>query len=226
VAEALITTLAARVGVILLDTKFARPPGDIGNPATFAGQALFDIVPGASIARVTAREAALDAAFVAARDRLVARGAVLVTTSCGFLVTMQAALQTGCKVPVVTSALLQLPRVAAGRQVGVMAMDARGLTPQMLEAAGAAAETPVVGLEHGRELHRVLSANDPDLTLDHNAATRDVIEAGRALLARHPDLGAIVFECANLPPYRAALQAALGVEVFDILTLLRDMLHL
>jgi hypothetical protein len=31
-----------------------------------------------------------------------------------------------------------------------------------------------------------------------------------------------VLECTNLPPYKPALRAALGVEVHDVLDLLRD----
>jgi hypothetical protein len=51
---------------------------------------------------------------------------------------------------------------------------------------------------------------------------RETIEAGRALMRKNSGIDAIVLECANLPPYRRALQAALGVEVYDVLDLLRD----
>ena len=42
------------------------------------------------------------------------------------------------------------------------------------------------------------------------------------LLRMYPAVDAIVLECTNLPPYKAALQAALNVPVFDVLDLLRD----
>ena len=51
---------------------------------------------------------------------------------------------------------------------------------------------------------------------------RETIAAGKALLARHPGFDTIVLECTNLPPYKNALKAALGVQVFDVLDLLRD----
>jgi len=34
--------------------------------------------------------------------------------------------------------------------------------------------------------------------------------AGR-LVAEHPEIGAIVLECTNMPPYRADIQAATGL---------------
>jgi hypothetical protein len=55
--------------------------------------------------------------------------------------------------------------------------------------------------------------------LDQAAAESDVLAAGQALLAAHPDLGAVVLECTNLPPYRAALSRALGLPVYDLVTL-------
>ena len=51
-------------------------------------------------------------------------------------------------------------------------------------------------------------------------AEQDILQAGRTLLARHGDIGAIVLECTNMPPYAAALRAALGLPVFDIYSLI------
>jgi Asp/Glu/hydantoin racemase len=165
---------------------------------------------------------ALVAAFVDAGQALIAEGATLITTSCGFLVAAQAALQAALPVPVVTSSLLQIPEVQAGlpagRRVGVLTFDARRLTAAHLAAAGAPADTPLAGLEEGGELHRVISR---DLAvLDGKAARADALAAGRGLLAAHPQVGALVLECTNLPPYRAALAESLGLPVYDLVTLL------
>ena len=46
------------------------------------------------------------------------------------------------------------------------------------------------------------------------------MDAGKALVARHPDVGAIVLECTNMPPYAAALQAATGLPVYDIYSMI------
>jgi len=213
-----------RVGVIMLDTRFPRPPGDIGNPETFGGRALYEVVRGAEanrIVRAGTPDPALLAPFLATRDRLVAAGAGLVTTSCGFLIRFQDALTEGCKVPVVASSLVALPAlVERYRSVGVITIHSGRLTPEYLAAAGAAADTPVEGVEAGREFARKLLGDAPDLDLA--AAERDVVEAGLRLQARVPGLAAVLLECTNMPPYRAALSAALGLPVFDILTVLEE----
>lgn len=218
-----------KVGVIMLNTAFRRPVGDIGNNETFGGNVVYDVVAAATVARVLGapgQDAGLAKDFLAARDRLVTLGAEMMTTSCGELVFYQDLLQVGCSVPVVASALFQVARRGAeldqGRRVGIICMDARSLSAAHLAAAGCPAETPVVGLEEGAEIYPVLKANDPTVTLDPARAEADVIRAGRKLMADHSEIGAIVFECANLPPYRAALERAVGVPVFDILTWLEE----
>jgi Asp/Glu/hydantoin racemase len=51
--------------------------------------------------------------------------------------------------------------------------------------------------------------------IDIEQASRDVVAAGERLVARHPEVGAIVVECANLPPYSSALRTATGLPVYD-----------
>ena len=56
------------------------------------------------------------------------------------------------------------------------------------------------------------------LELDVDQARRDMLAAGRDLMAAYPDTGAIVLECTNMIPYAADLRAELGVPVYSIYT--------
>jgi len=106
----------------------------------------------------------------------------------------------------------------AGRRVGLVTVCAASLTPAHLRAAGVAPDTPIAGTEGGREFFRVLvraEATDMDVDL----ARQDVLDAGRDLVRRHPEVGAIVLECTNMPPYAAAMQAELGLPVYDIFSI-------
>ena len=56
--------------------------------------------------------------------------------------------------------------------------------------------------------------------MDVDLATQDILSAGQRLVAAHADIGAIVLECTNMPPYAHALRDALGLPVYDIYTLI------
>jgi len=59
-------------------------------------------------------------------------------------------------------------------------------------------------------------------TLDRDQVEREVVAAARDLVVRHPAIDTVVFECTNLPPYKPAVQQALGLPVVDVLDLLKD----
>ena len=90
--------VAPFLGILMLQTRFPRPPGDIGHPASFAMPVRWRVVPGASPQRVVGERAAgLLAPFVAAAQALVDEGAAAISTGCGFLALFQAELQADRK---------------------------------------------------------------------------------------------------------------------------------
>ena len=214
----------APLGILMLEARFPRIPGDMGNATTWPFPVLYRVVKGASPERVVLNGAAgLLPDFLAAAEELVAQGAEALTTNCGFLSLFQHELARQVRVPVATSALIQVPWVQAtlppGQRVGVITVAAKSLTPRHLEAAGVPLETPLVGTEHGKEFFRVLIKAEKD-DMDVAQAERDVVEAGKQLVAKNPDVGAIVLECTNMPPYAAALQAEVGLPVYDIYSMI------
>ena len=209
----------AAVGILMLEARFPRIPGDIGNAATWPFPVLYKVVPGASPDRVVRQraEGLLDA-FVQGGRELVALGADGIATTCGFLSLFQDELAAACGVPVATSSLMQAPVIERllppGKRVGIVTIAAGSLTPAHLAAAGVALDTPVVGTDGGREFSRAILDNEP--ALDVAAAERDILEAGDQLVARHPEVGAVLLECTNMCPYARALRDRLGLPVFDM----------
>jgi len=210
----------APLGILMLDARFPRIPGDMGNAQTWPFPVLYRVVRGASPDKVVlqAGGGTLDA-FVAAGRELIDLGAEAITTNCGFLALFQRELSERLSVPVATSSLMQVPWVQAtlppGQRVGVVTVSRQSLTPAHLAAVNLPADLPIAGTEHGREFFRVLIKAEKT-ELDVNLARQDVVDAARDLIARHPEVGAIVLECTNMPPYAADVQAATGRPVYDI----------
>jgi hypothetical protein len=217
------TIYGACVGILMLETRFPRIPGDIGHAATWPFPVLYKVVRGATTERVATAKAndpatGLLDTFLAAGAELVQDGADGITTSCGFLSIYQRELASHYSVPVAASALMQIPLVERllppRKRVGVLTFSAALLSPDHLVAAGAAPDTPVVGAERGREFWRVIARGE--MTLDMAAARQDILAAGDELVAEHPEVGAVVLECTNMVPFARALRQRLQMPVYDI----------
>jgi hypothetical protein len=214
----------APLGILMLDARFPRILGDMGNGQTWPFPVLYRVVRGASPEKVVLQGArgTLDA-FIEAGRELVDLGAEAITTNCGFLALFQEEFSQALGVPVATSSMMQVPWVQAtlppGKRVGLVTVSGSTLSPAHLAAVNVPADIPVAGTENGKEFFRVLiKAEKQDMDVD--LAQQDILDAGRDLIARHPEVGAIVLECTNMPPYAAALQAELGLPIYDIYSMI------
>jgi hypothetical protein len=213
----------ATVGILMLDTRFPRPPGDIGNPATWPFPVRYAVVKGASPDLVVRRgaEAALTGFVAAARD-LVRAGADGITTSCGFLALIQDRLSAAVDVPVLASSLVQVAWVDTmlppGRRAGILTISDADLSPAHLAAAGVPPDTPLGAIPAGATFRAAILGDAARFDIDR--ARAETVAAARTLQAAHPALGAIVLECTNMGPYAADIAQATGLPVFSIETLI------
>ncbi len=208
----------ANVGILMLETRFPRIPGDAGNATTWDFPVLFKVVRNATPDIVVRQKAAgLKNAFIDAAKELVAEGADGITTNCGFLSLFQEELAAACAVPVAASSLMQVPLVnsllPAGKRTGILTISGPTLSEEHLAAAGVPLDTPIGGTDEGEEFSRAILDNE--LELDVELSRHDVITAGLQMQQSHPDLGAFVLECTNMPPYAADLATATGLPVYD-----------
>lgn len=209
------------LGIIMLDTSFERPVGDVGNAGSWPFPVLYHTVRGATArAVVDGREGELLDAFVDAGEALQARGACALVTSCGFLIRRQALLAGRLGIPLATSSLLQIPQALAllpsGGKVGVITYDAGSLTMAHFEQAGVTAMPPVAGLPKDGAFHGLIEGGKP---YDRRALEAELLGIVEGLVRRAPEIGAIVLECTNLPPFTESIVRRFGLPVFDILTL-------
>ncbi|MCX8118980.1 MAG: aspartate/glutamate racemase family protein [Desulfobacterota bacterium] len=212
------------LGIILLDTLFPRPIGDVGNPGTFPFPVLYEVVKGAIPSRVVqGRDSSLLPPFIEAARRLVERGAKAITTSCGFLALFQRELSTAVPIPVFTSSLVQIPwayeLVGRRGRIGVLTADPQALGIDHLQSVGAEG-TPVVigGMDPEGEFYETYVRNRP--RADFGKVEGEIVAKLEEMLRDHPDLSALVLECTNMALYRRALRKIFDRPIFDILTLI------
>jgi hypothetical protein len=214
----------AVTGILVMDARIRRIPGDVGNPATFPFPVIYRTVAGAGLKRlIRERDRSLLHLFIEAGRELVRQGASALTTTCGFMVFFQQELAAEFSVPVFTSSLLQLPFIERSLRprdrIGILTADAVNLTPEHLHRAGGDENRlTVYGLEDQPCFREAIFSGSGRLEQDKVAS--EVVGQARHMVASDPAIRAILLECANLPPYAAAVQEAVRLPVYDFTTML------
>ncbi len=210
----------------MLDTAFERVVGDVGNPDSYPMPVRLKVVEGAGstqIVRADRPDAALVSSFIDAAVALQADGACGIISSCGFLVRLQAEISSRVTIPVILSALSlgKLAESATGRRrCGIITADAEALDSGALASAGLHPGcNPIVDMSRSDEFRRTILASKElqKRSFDRAQMEADAVEAAQALKLHNPDIGSIVLECGNLPPYKNAIRRTTGLPVFSIL---------
>ncbi len=213
------TVYGASVGILMLETRFPRIPGDIGNALTWPFPVQYRVVRGATPDKVVRNDPTelVDEFIEAGRD-LVEMGCDGITTNCGFLSLIQDQVKEALGVPVATSSLMQVPMVQAllpaGKRVGILTISKSTLSPAHLKAAGVPADTPIVGTDEGRCFTREILGNAVEI--DFAACRLDMLDAAKQLVAEFDGIGAIVLECTNMVPFAADIRKLTGLPVYSI----------
>ena len=205
----------------MLDTQFLRPLGDAGNPASWPFPTIIERVDGAFAQPVVSGTYTAVESFVAAGERLVERGACAITTTCGLLVRHQLALAAAMAVPVRTSTLLSYRELqqalGESRRVAILTIDKAALDQSVRNVAGISDDVLIFDLPVESHFRRAIL--NSEFPLDPSTAEREWVRLALLAQRAHPNIGQWLFECANMPPYAAAVGAATGVPVYDTLTM-------
>lgn len=211
------------IGILILDAAYPCVPGNVGNACSYPFPVRYHEVKGASIDRLLNQcDPMLAGPFIAGAQELQARGVKAVTGACGFMAIFQPQVAASLDIPVFLSPLLQIPFIAqiTGRPVGVITANAGRLAPAHFVACGvdAGLSLHIAGMEDCPEFRSAVLEEKG--TLDSPLIEAEVCAVARRLVADHPQVGAILLECSDLPPYAQAVQRATGRPVFDFNTMI------
>ncbi|MDH3692771.1 MAG: aspartate/glutamate racemase family protein [Gammaproteobacteria bacterium] len=211
------------VGILLLDYRGPFIPGDVGNATTYDYPVLYKTVDGLTLDRVLVGDPEYERAVVDAALELQDYGVKGISSDCGFLINYQHAVTKVANVPVFMSSMLQLPFVASSvgsRPVGMITANSASVGNRVLELAGVRTDQQIIvkGLED--EPHFKEAILEEGGTLDSDLIESEIVEAAKGMVEKHPDMGALVIECSLLPPYSKSVQDAIGLPVFDFISMI------
>lgn len=211
------------LGIIELDSTYPKAAGNMANPESFEFPVIYataKIQPGWWLSGQGQDETTLQAFLSAARE-LELQGAAAITTTCGLFAIFQEAAVEELKVPVFTSPLMLIPMVSAmigpHRRVGVVtAAGEKIFKHDFLRQSGVADVTPlaVAAVDACPEFLDVIRTQRKP-QLNSQDFEDQLVDEVNDMLERNPDVGALVLECSDIPPYARRLAMETGLPVFD-----------
>ena len=172
------------IGILMLNSRFPRIPGEMGNATTWDFPVLYRVVKGASPHKVVAQnDPKLLTPFITAAKELEKEGVGAITTNCGFLAMFQKELNQAVNVPLFSSTLMMVPLVYSminpSQKVGIMTVNKSTLSDKILKGAGCE-HTPkvIIGMEDEEEFtHMIL---EDRLQMDVDKCRAEHIKKGKA----------------------------------------------
>lgn len=198
-------------------------PGNSINPLTYPFPVLFKRVKGANYQSVlVAPDGRLAGAMIQAAESMIDQGVKAIITSCGFNAIFQKELANALQVPVYTSALLQIPFIRASlgmKKLLVITASKKDLNVEHFHAVGVKEMRgiEIYGMEKMPEWSKI--SHFPNQPLLIEKIEDEVVSLVAAAQQGHPDIGAILLECTDLPPFADAVRKASQLQVYDLLTM-------
>ena len=218
------TNYGQDIGILMLDTKFPRIPGDIGNARSYEGIPIrYKIVKNAVTSKIMGKEpdAELIKPFIEAARELEAEGVKAITTSCGFLAAFQRILADSVNIPVFSSTLILAPLIRAminkNKKIGIFTERAWNMNENhFIKCGWSSKDIPVCvsGMPEGSPFPALFI--DGGLEEKREVLEECMIDLAKRHMKEHPDTGAIIFECTNFGPFSRQVQDIAQVPVFGI----------
>jgi hypothetical protein len=212
----------AAVGIICIPGVKAILPGNIQNATTFDFPVAYRILEDVSFPEIACGDPSVTPKLIAAARDLVRQGARAIVGACGSFGHYQQPIAAAVQVPAYMSILTQVPNVLMGlgpeQKLLIVFANVSAYTDLVRQQCGIAEPDRIkaVGLSECEEFNRMFEA---DALFDPAKLVAEIT----ATLTPHvtDEVGAILLQCSDLPPFAAAIQHQFGLPVHDMSGLIR-----
>lgn len=211
------------IGIIHLEVWYPLLPGNVVNATTYKYPVRLKQLQGGTQDKIHRGDPSILEAIIEAGRELEREGVRAIAGACGYLGNYQNEVAAALDVPVYLSSLVQVPMIHRGlkpnQRIGILCADGPALTPSILAACGVPANIPitVLGLEQKPEFSNITYSRGE---FDVDRIEAEVVASAQQLVEEHPDTGAILLECSDMPPFGRAVQRAVRLPVFDFITMI------
>lgn len=214
-------TAGFAIGIIAVHLLYPKLPGNVANATTYPFPVLYKEVD-FPIERLFEGDPAIREVIIEAAKELERQGVRAIIGACGYFAHFQREVAQAVDIPVFLSSLCQLPMIKTGlsekKSIAIFAASGDNIDDALLKKAGTDKERLVI--ENIGSLTSFAPIRWGKTTLDNGKLTKELCETAKALVDKRPDIGAILLECSDLPPYAKAIQSVTGLPVFDFNTMI------
>ena len=216
------------IGIVVLETWYPLLPGNVANATTFDFPVRYKILREATVERIMRADPALLDMIIEAGHELEQEGVRALVGACGYFANYQREVASALDIPVFLSSLLQVPMISSAlkpeQQVGILVANAKAVNESMFAACGITSNTPIayLGMEEQPEFRNIL---DYGGQFHYDKFEAEVVNQAQRLVEENPNIGAILLECSDLPPFARSVQRAVKLPVFDFISMINWVYH-
>lgn len=214
------------IGIIAVELIYPKLPGNVANASTFKFPVLYETVR-FEIEELFRGDEKIKQLIIDAAKKLEAQGVRAIVGACGFFAHFQKDVKNAVNVPVYLSSLCQIPLISTGlkneKKIAVIAADGKSITNNLLEKVDADDSRLIVFNVGDWKSFAPIRYGKTEL--DNKALTQDLEKLAKNIEENHKEIGAILLECSDLPPYAYNIQRASGLPVYDFITLINWVEH-
>ena len=211
------------IGILALDVWYPYMPGNVANASTYDFPVLYHIIKGSTVPQILNADPSLLDLIVAGGQELERQGCRAIVGACGYFGHFQKAASQRLTVPTYLSSVLQVPIMMQGlkpdQKVGIVCANAPTFTPDLMSQCGITDQSRVViiGAQECPEFHNIFDGTGH---FNSYKVGQEIVGLAKDLVSQNPEVGAILLECSDMPPYARAVQNAVRRPVFDFISLI------
>jgi len=211
------------IGILVLDLWYPYVPGNVANASTYNFPVLFKILKGSTVPQILNADPSLLDMIVEGGKELEQQGVRAIVGACGYFGHFQKEASIRLNVPIFLSSVVQVPIIMRGlkpeQKVGIICGSAPHLKPSLLSQCGVddLSRVAIVGAQDSPEFRNIIECTGH---FNSYKVGQELVGLAKELVSKNPDVGAILLECSDMPPYAWAIQNAVRLPVFDFISLI------
>ena len=213
------------VGIVYIDeVNYPMVPGNVNNGFTYKFPVLLKPIMGLDPERLFANDPTIGQDVINAAKEMVQKDGIRALSSgCGFFGNYQREVADALDIPVGLSPMIMVPWIEtmmkSSMKIGVLTANSEAFNDNIFKQCRI--EDPDRIIVRGLRYEPNFSAIPQQRGhFDNNGVRDDVVGKAMEILEENENVGAILLECSDMPPYANDIQMATQLPVFDFITLI------